>query len=428
MHPHRPPRTSSSTWRLGLVLTWLLLPPATAADAQTALMDAATVRVICVPKDGKPSSGSGFVVGRGDHVVTNHHVVSCTAEGGAAAVLLDAERRDLLPAQIQASDDKRDIAVLHLPRPSGRPAARFATLATLEKQDPVTAVGFPGAADDIAGGNLSDPSHSGGLISRINPPPRDPQLARLLQTDAALNPGSSGGPLFDASGRVVGINTEKALTAVPSIGADGTGLEVHRVPLGEGIGWVVASDEILPFLDRLGIPYAVSRHRPGAVARLLRREPLLAALLGLLSLLALVTVILAPTRRGRVLVKDGVTRVIRGSRPPAPTPEPPSPRLRGLAGPYAGVSLPLADGPIAIGRDPALAQLVIPPAHGRVSKRHALVAYDPRRQVFTLEDCWSSHGTFVNGQPIPAGGSRELATGDRFYLATPEVAFEVVVA
>ena len=428
MHSHRPPRTSSPPWRLPLALACLLLPPAAAADAQTALMDAVTVRVVCMPKEGLASAGSGFVVGRGDHVVTNHHVIACTAEGGAAGVLLDAGRRDLLPVQIQASDDKRDIAVLLLPRTSGRPAVRFATLATLEKRDPVTAVGFPGAADDTAGGNLSDPSHSGGLISRINPPPRDSQLARLLQTDAALNPGSSGGPLFDASGRVVGINTEKALTAVPSIGADGTSLEVQRVPLGEGIGWAVASDEILPFLDRLGIPYAVSRHRSGALARLWQREPLIATLLGLLTLLALAAVTLAATQRGRVLVKDGVTRAIRGSHPPALTPAAASPRLRGLTGPYAGVSLPLADGPIAIGRDPALAQLIIPPVHGRVSKRHALVAYDPRRRVFTLEDCWSSHGTFVNGRPIPAGGSRELVPGDRFYLATPEVAFEVVVA
>jgi hypothetical protein len=178
----------------------------------------------------------------------------------------------------------------------------------------------------------------------------------------------------------------------------------------------------------LGIPYAISRHRPGALARLWQREPLIAALLGLLTLLALITVTLAVTRRGRVLIEDGVTRVIRRRSPPAPIAAPASPRLRGLAGPYAGVSLPLAEGPIAIGRDPALAQLVIPPTHGRVSKRHALVAYDAQRQVFTLEDCWSSHGTFVNGQPIPAGGSRELAPGDRFYLATPEVAFEVVVA
>ena len=288
-----------------LALAAALLPLAAGAASRADRMDAATVRVLCLPKEGNPGSGSGFVVGGGEFVVTNHHVIACATEGGRAVVLLNAARQDAQPAQVKASDDQRDLAVLQLPRPSGRPAVRFATLATVEKHDPVTAVGFPGAADDTEGGNLSDPTHSGGLVSRINPAPRDAALARLLQIDAAINPGNSGGPLFDDYGRVIGINTQKALTAVPTMGADGHSLELQRVPLGEGIGWAVASDEILPILDRLGIRYKVSRTRTGALAGLWHREPLIATLLGMLVALTLTAVTLATTRRGRTLVKDG---------------------------------------------------------------------------------------------------------------------------
>ena len=65
------------------------------------------MRVICLPKEGNPGAGSGFVVGRGDFVVTNHHVIACTEAGGRAVVLLEAARRDMMLAQIKASDDKR---------------------------------------------------------------------------------------------------------------------------------------------------------------------------------------------------------------------------------------------------------------------------------------------------------------------------------
>ena len=83
----------------------------------------------------------------------------------------------------------------------------------------------------------------------IYPPPGNPELPRLVQITAHLNPGSSGGPLFDDAGRVVGINTMTAVMLYPS----GDGAQ-RAPPFFEGVGWAVASDEVLPFLDRLGIP------------------------------------------------------------------------------------------------------------------------------------------------------------------------------
>jgi S1-C subfamily serine protease len=434
----------------GLIAGVLAAAPAPAANDRTlAHMDAATVRIICVqPGRAGVGTGSGFVIGerggRSRHAATNWHVVECTAAGGQAAVLVGPGRENIIDARVLARDVQRDIAVLQAARPLGRPAVRFASADTARKLDPVRAYGFPGAADDtseVRGADFFDPTADTGVVSRVYPPSTDPRAARLLQHSAGINPGNSGGPLFDAYGRVLGINTQKALTAVLMVGDDGEP-ELGRVPLGDNIGWAVAADELFGLLQRHGISYDVAYGRAGALADLWHREPVVVAALGLLLLLSGAAVGLAATRRGRAVVREGVTRALwrtshalgkpapGGYRPGARSDVVPAagsgaPVLRGVSGPYAGVALPLGGGSIAIGRDPALVQLVIPPDRTRVSKRHALVRYDPGRHVFSVEDCWSSHGTLVNGRPIPSGQPVVLRPGERFHLATAEIVFEV---
>nr|WP_295882316.1 trypsin-like peptidase domain-containing protein [uncultured Thiohalocapsa sp.] len=421
--------------------------PAT-SDRVLAHMDAATVRVICVqPQRGGIGTGSGFVIGqrggRSRHAATNWHVVECTADGGRAAVLVGPGRENIIDARVLAHDAQRDIALLETAQPLGRPPVRFASADTARKLDPVRAYGFPGAADDsegVRGADFFDPTADTGVVSRVYPPSTDPRAARLLQHSAGINPGNSGGPLFDAYGRVLGINTQKALTAVVMVGNDGEP-ELGRVPLGDNIGWAVAADELFGLLDRHAIPYQVIYGRAGALTDLWHREPLVVVALALLLVLSGAAVGLAATRRGRAVVREGVTRALSGTsralrKPPSgrdrpaaaaavPAPGSGAPVLRGVNGPYAGVALPLSRGPIAIGRDPALVQLVMPPERTLVSKRHALVRYDAGRRVFSVEDCWSSHGTLINGKPIPSGQPVILRPGERFHLATAEIVFEV---
>ena len=106
------------------------------------------------------------------------------------------------------------------------------------------------------------------------------------------------------------------------------------------------------------------------------------------------------------------------------------PVLLGVAGPYAGQTIPLPAGVVAIGRDPTLAQLVIPADQVGISQRHALVGHDSGQGGFYVEDCWSTNGVFLltgQGKAIraPAGQAQPLAPGARFYLATPAISFEV---
>ena len=127
----------------------------------------------------------------------------------------------------------------------------------------------------------------------------------LIQSSTATNPGNSGGPLFDEAGRVMGINTLKSMAAVMTLDPQ-TGLALQRVVLGEGLGWAVASDALLPLLERAGIPYQVSQARLWALERWWWREPvLMASLLGLLLLLVMgLTVLWFRQRVGRGSGRD----------------------------------------------------------------------------------------------------------------------------
>jgi hypothetical protein len=427
-----------------LVLGVLLLPAWTQADTLTNAMNAVTVRVLCLTPNGNIGTGSGFSIAGGTHIVTNWHVVSCTKNRGKVGVLLNANTQEVVAAEVREWDEAKDLAVLRLERRIARPDARFATLSTLEQRDPVVAVGFPGDADEMGGATaLSAATLTEGVVGRLLPDGNS-TAPPLVQVSAAINPGNSGGPLFDEAGRVVGINTIKSLAAVPAIDTDG-GITMQRVVLGEGLGWAVASDAVLPLLNRLGLHYEVSHRRLLAPERWWYREPVLVSALVLLGLVMIAILSQLATRSGRARVQEGLTRAIRrepsGARPasspsPPPVATPPvgQPLLHCLNGPYAGQSIPLSGRPVAIGRDPALVQLVLPPSQSAISQRHALVGHDPVRGTFSLEDCWSTNGVFLlhgpdggkgRGTRLRAGQVQSLPAGARFYLATPDNTFEV---
>lgn len=89
------------------------------------------------------------------------------------------------------------------------------------------------------------------------------------------------------------------------------------------------------------------------------------------------------------------------------------PVLRGVSGPFAGSVVELDDRPLAIGRDPRLCQLVMPPTATDIGRCHCIVQYHAETGGFTLEDCWSSNGTFIDddsgdGQPIESGCKHPL--------------------
>lgn len=132
--------------------------------------------------------------------------------------------------------------MLRLERRIDRPDTRFATFVTLSQRDPVVVLGFPGDADgmgDLAA--LSTATITAGVIGRLQPPPADStRAARLIQVSAAINPGNSGNPLFDAAGRgtrLGGVDRRAAAAARSS----GTRLRGQHAPLGRNRSFLAAS-------------------------------------------------------------------------------------------------------------------------------------------------------------------------------------------
>lgn len=139
------------------------------------------------------SLGSGFIIGKDGIIVTNNHVIE-----GAEQIdvfLTDGTR---LPAKIVGADDKMDLAVLKVEAGRDLPYVEFGDSDSAVVGDWVMAIGNPFGL----GGSVTL-----GIVSARNRDIESGPYDQFIQTDAAINQGNSGGPLFDMDGKVVGINT-----------------------------------------------------------------------------------------------------------------------------------------------------------------------------------------------------------------------------
>jgi len=214
---------------------------------------------------GGDKSGSGFIWDTAGNIVTNNHVV-----GGATDILVRFAAGETLAARLIGSAPNYDLAVIQLRHPPT--ALRPVTIGSssdLKIGQFAYAIGNPFGLDQ---------SLSFGVISALHrrlPTNSLHQVANVIQTDAAVNPGNSGGPLLDSSGRVIGVNT--AIIS-PSGSNAGIGFAIPmdvvnrvvpllisngRVPA-PGIGIVPVSDEGITGLGVEGIP--IMRTLPGLPA------------------------------------------------------------------------------------------------------------------------------------------------------------------
>lgn len=153
------------------------------------------------------SLGTGFIISEDGYILTNNHVVN-----GADEVMVKLSDGRELKGEIKGLDEKVDLALIKISNKEKLPFAELGDSDAMEVGEWVMAIGNPfGLSHTVTAGIVS----AKGRV--IGSGPYDD----YIQTDASINPGNSGGPLFNAQGKVIGINT-----AIISGGAGGIGFAI----------------------------------------------------------------------------------------------------------------------------------------------------------------------------------------------------------
>src|SRR2546423_2599930 len=180
------------------------------------------------------SLGSGFVIDAEGLIVTNNHVIADADE--ITAVFNDGSK---LKAELIGKDSKTDLALLRVKPDKPLKSVKFGNSDKLRLGEWVIAIGNPFSL----GGSVT-----AGIVSARNRDINSGPYDNYIQTDAAINRGNSGGPLFNLDGEVVGVNTAIISPSGGSI----------------GIGFAVPSKTALAVIDQLKHFGQTTRRRPGA--------------------------------------------------------------------------------------------------------------------------------------------------------------------
>ena len=190
------------------------------------IYDKAIPSVVSISCD--TGSGTGVVLSKDGYIVTNCHVV----EGAQSIQVVFTDER-ILVASVIGADAVSDLAVLHVQADDLSPA-EFGDSTSLRVGDAVAAIGDPLGLEFR--GTMTD-----GIVSAIN---RDVttngRTMTLIQTNAALNSGNSGGPLLNCYGQVVGINTMKIGAFTDSAGVEGLGFAIPSTTVKEIVDQLIA--------------------------------------------------------------------------------------------------------------------------------------------------------------------------------------------
>ncbi|MBX7458343.1 Do family serine endopeptidase [Qipengyuania sp. 1NDH17] len=172
------------------------------------------------------SLGSGFLISADGYVVTNNHVVSPNGRGSVTEITVTLPDGNEYEAELVGTDPQSDLAVLKVSRREPFPFVKFGDSAQARVGDWVIAIGNPFGL----GGTVTS-----GIVSSVLRSAGGGAYDRYLQTDAAINRGNSGGPLFDMQGNVIGVNNAIISPTGGSV----------------GIGFAIPAETAAPIVDML---------------------------------------------------------------------------------------------------------------------------------------------------------------------------------
>lgn len=197
-------------------------PALSTPDIVEAVKDSVVQIAVTVPGAPRPNVGTGIVFDRSGHILTNYHVVT-----RAEAIKVSLSDGEVLTAQLFREDPPSDLAIIKIESDSLTPAV-FGDSKSLRVGEDVIAVGH---ALGLEGG----PTVSKGVVSALDRAIANSsgrQLSGLIQTDAAINEGNSGGPLVNSQGQVIGLNSAK-------------------MGIGEGVGFALNINLVRGIAERL---------------------------------------------------------------------------------------------------------------------------------------------------------------------------------
>ncbi len=173
------------------------------------------------------SLGSGFVISADGYVVTNNHVITADGQGQVESITVTMPDGAEYPAKLIGRDAPSDLAVLKISAGKPLPFVKFGDSRSARVGDWVIAIGNPfGLGGTVTSGIVSAISRSTGSGSAYD---------RYIQTDASINRGNSGGPMFDMKGQVIGINNAIFSPTGGSV----------------GIGFAIPAETAAPIVDKL---------------------------------------------------------------------------------------------------------------------------------------------------------------------------------
>jgi S1-C subfamily serine protease len=186
------------------------------------------------PAEPQQALGSGFVIDKAGHIVTNYHVIE-----GADQIEVSFSNRDTMRATLVGSDPSTDIAVLRVEASArGLTPLEFGDSGAVQVGDPVVAIGNPfGLARTATAGIVS------AVQERTITAPNGYPIDHVIQTDAPINPGNSGGPLLNERAQVIGVNSQIS-TAQGANGNVGIGFAVPSNTVKAAVAQLVSTGKV----------------------------------------------------------------------------------------------------------------------------------------------------------------------------------------
>lgn len=383
--------------------------------------------------DGSLTQAQHVYIMLGQNAVTQTvHMVELEGEYIPISYNFDMNSNKTVECDIVAVNEEYDIAILKPITPiEGRIALDLAEgVDDLSVAETIYALGYPGLSDEIStssgiqysgndyayeyegnvyslpiytyskarNGDISDVTVTTGTVSRFTSLTSERNVA-VIQHDATIHGGNSGGPLVDSSGCVVGINT---------YGTDDS----------ESMNYAITVDYIRAFCEENGIAADVSSGSD---------FPMVPVAVGAAVLVLAAAVLLLIKSRKKPRNPSPEPAPFQPDPPIQPTSTPIDNdsgfRIQGITGHFAGKRYAV-NGVVRIGRDTTQCQIVYPEGTQGISRVHCeLLCVNGK---LYLKDLGASYGTFLkDGQRLASNQAIELQPGEQFYLASPKETFQI---